>query len=189
MRGIASGESVAMTDFSRGGVLGRFFAGICEYVFEGHLGVADPPLVDYLSVLMLRFARLDTVHRVRNLAGRPALEVADMLNEAESRIGLARRDVHRHIGDVTLFWTGVYPESLPKLRAVEKKDFFVDYCAQGKRAYYIASTIETDRNEDTPNDVLQRLSFQFELCAYGLGEVRREWERRDDDEVRRLVVE
>jgi hypothetical protein len=112
-----------------------------------------------------------------------------MLNEAESRIGLARRDVHRHIGDVTLFWTGVYPESLPKLRAVEKKDFFVDYCAQGKRAYYIASTIETDRNEDTPNDVLQRLSFQFELCAYGLGEVRREWERRDDDEVRRLVVE
>ena len=158
-------------------------------MFEGQLGVADPPLVDYLSGLMLRFARLDSVHRVRNLAGRPAVEVADMLSEAESRVGLARRDVHRHIGDVTLFWTGVYPESLPKLRAVEKKDFFVDYCNQGKRAYYIASTIQTDREEDTPNDILQRLSFQFELCAYGLGEVRREWERRDEDEVRRLVVE
>ena len=178
-----------MTDFARGGVLGRFFSGLCEHVFEGQLGVADPPLVDYLSGLMLRFARLDSVHRVRNLAGKPAVEVADMLSEAESRVGLARRDVHRHIGDVTLFWTGVYPESLPKLRAVEKKDFFVDYCNQGKRAYYIASTIETDREEDTPNDILQRLSFQFELCAYGLGEVRREWERRDEDEVRRLVVE
>ena len=83
-------------------------------VFESQLGVADPPLVDYLSDLMLRFARLDTVHRVRNLAGRPVVEVADMLSEAESRIGLARRDVHRHIGDVTLFWTGVYPESLPQ---------------------------------------------------------------------------
>jgi hypothetical protein len=178
-----------MSDASRGGVLARFFFGVCEYVFEGRLGVADPPLIDYLSNLMIRFARLDTVHRVRNLAGRPVLEVADMLAEAESRIGLARRDVHRHIGDVTLFWTGVYPESLPKLRAVEKKDFFVDYCAQGKRAYYIASTIDTDRDEDTPNDVLQRLSHQFEMCAYGLGEVRREWERRDDDEVRRLVLE
>lgn len=177
-----------MTDFARGGVLSRFFSGLCECVFESRLGVADPPLIDYLSHLMLRFARLDTVHRVRNLSGRPVVEVADMLAEAESRVGLARRDVHRHIGDVTLFWTGVYPESLPKLRAVEQKDFFVDYCAQGKRAYYIASTIQTDRQEDTPNDLLQRLSHLFEMCAYGLGEVRREWERRDDEE-RRLVVE
>ena len=177
-----------MTDFARGGVLDRFFSGICENVFEGQLGLVDPPVIDYLSGLMLRFARLDTVQRVRSLSGRPAVEVADMLSEAEGRIGLARRDVHRHIGDVTLFWTGVYPESLPRLRAVEKKDFFVDYCSQGKRAYYIASTIETDRQEDTPNDVLQRLSVQFELCAYGLGEVRREWEREGGEE-RRLLTE
>jgi hypothetical protein len=178
-----------MTAFSRGGVLARYFSGVCEYIFESRLGVADPPLVDYLSDLMLRFARLDSVHRVRSLSGRPAVEVADMLAEAEQRVGLARRDVHRHIGDVTLFWTGVYPESLPKLRAVERKDFFVDYCNQGKRAYYIASTIDTDRREDAPNDVLERLSVQFEMCAYGLGEVRREWERRDDEEKRGLVVE
>jgi hypothetical protein len=179
-----------MSDFSRGGVLARFFSGLCEYVFESRLGLADPPLVDYLSDLMLRFARLDTVQRVRNLKGRPVVEVAEMLSEAESRIGLARRDVHRHIGDVTLFWTGVYPETLPQLRSVEKKDFFVDYCAQGKRAYYIASTIQTDRVEDAPNEVLERLSYQFEMCAYGLGEVRREWERRDNDEdKRRLLVE
>ena len=177
-----------MTDFARGGVLSRFFAGLCEYVFESRLGLADPPLVDYLSSLMLRFARLDSVHRVRNLAGRPVVEVADMLTEAENRVGLARRDVHRHIGDVTLFWTGVYPETLPALKAVEKKDYFVDYCAQGKRAYYIASTIKTDRTEDTPNEILQRLSHQFEMCAYGLGEVRREWERRDDPDSRNLLV-
>lgn len=178
-----------MADFARGGVLARFFSGLCEFVFEGRLGLADPPLVDYMSDLMLRFARLDSVHRVRSLSGRPAVEVADMLVEAESRIGLARRDVHRHIGDVTLFWTGVYPETLPQLRAVEKKDFFVDYCTQGKRAYYIASTIQTDRNEDTPNAVLERLSHQFEMCAYGLGEVRREWERRGDDECRQLLLD
>ena len=177
-----------MTDFARGGLLNKFFAGLCEHIFEARLGVADPPLVDYLSDLMLRFARLDTVHRVRNLSGRPAVEVVEMLLEAEHRVGLARRDVHRHIGDVTLFWTGVYPESLPRLRSVERKDFFVDYCAQGKKAYYIASTIETDRSEDAPNEILQRLSEQFEMCAYGLGEVRREWERRDDA-PRRLLFD
>src|SRR5687767_3626513 len=177
-----------MTDFARTSALARYFSGLCEYIFQSRLGVVDPPLIDYLSDMMQRFVRTETLHRVRNLSGRPAVEVVEMLSEAENRIGLAKREVHRHIGDVTLFWTGVYPESLPKLRAVEKKDYFVDYCSQGKRAYYIASTIETDRDEDAPNALLERLSAQFELCAYGLGEVRREWERRDDG-PRMLMVE
>ena len=177
-----------MTAFTRSSTLGRYFAGLCEFVFESRLGVADPPLVDYVSDLLIRFARFDTVQRVRNPSGRPVVEVADMLSEAENRIGLARRDVHRHIGDVTLFWTGVYPESLPRLKAVEKKDYFVDYCAQGKRAYHIAATIETDRSEDAASELLQRLSAQFEMCAYGLGEIRREWERRDDEMTRGLVI-
>ena len=178
-----------MTAFARNSALSRFFAGVCEHVFQARIGVADPPLVDYLSELMLRFTRLDTVHRVRNLSGRPVHEVADMLAEAEHRVGIARREVHQHIGDVTLFWTGVYPESLAKLRGVERKDFFIDYCTQGKRAYHIASTIDTDRDQDAPNELLERLSHRFELCAYGLGEVRREWERRDDEESRRLLVD
>ena len=61
-----------MTDFARGGTLARFFSGLCEHVFQSQLGVADPPLVDYLSELMLRFARFDAVHRVRSLSDKPA---------------------------------------------------------------------------------------------------------------------
>ncbi len=178
-----------MTAFAPRSTIARYFAGLCETTFQTRLGVVDPPLIDYLSQMLLRFVRTETLHRVRNLAGRPAVEVVEMLTEAENRIGLARREVHRHIGDVTLFWTGVYPESLRELRSVEKKDFFVDYCSQGKRAYHIASTIKTDRSEDTPDEVLQQLSDRFEMCAFGLGEVRREWERRDDAEGRILLTE
>jgi hypothetical protein len=57
-------------------------------------------------------------------------------------------------------------------------DYFSDYCQQGKRAYYIASTLCTDDNADE-GAVLERLSHDFELCAYGLNEVRREWEHKD----------
>jgi hypothetical protein len=163
------------------GTLTKFFSGLCEYVFEARLGVADPPLVDYVSDLLLRFVRNDSIGRVRTPVGRQTFEVAEMLAEAENRVGIAKRDVHRHIGDFTLFWTGVYPEALARLRGVETKDFFVDYCSQGKRAYMIASTIETDREVDASRDVLERLSGQFELCAYGLGEIRREWERHKEE--------
>jgi hypothetical protein len=168
-------------DHSRSsGSLLHYYSGLVEYAFETRLGVADPELVDYLSQLLTRFVRMDSIYRVRGLSGQRLGEVTTMLAEAEQRVGEARREVHRHIGDFTLFWSGVYPEALAKLQASLRQDALVSYAQHGKRAYYIASTIPTGE-EEPANAVLERLSHEFELCAYGLGEVRREWERRDSD--------
>ena len=171
-------------------LLHRFFSGITEQTFQGELGVADPPLIDYLSNLLIRFLRFDAIFRVRSLDGRPTTEVGEMLAEAEARIGLARRDVYRHIGDYTLFWVGIYPESLKDRRGRSLLDRFGDFCTQGKRSYRIASEILSDEEEDAPGEVLERLSDDFELCAYGLRQVRREWEnRRDDDSGGELLLD
>lgn len=167
--------------------LWRYFAGLAEYVFQGELGVADPQLVDYVSCLLMRFVRSEALHKVRNPIGQPLTEVAEMLVEANARIGNARRDVLRHVGDFTLFWAGVYPEMLRAMQAPEKKDHFIDYCSQGKRAYLIASSIATDDEQDAPAEILERLSCDFDLCAYGLREVRREWERRDGETPQMLL--
>jgi hypothetical protein len=159
--------------------LRRLFAGLTEHAFISSLGVADPPLTDYLSGLLSRFIHIDAVYKLRGLAGRRLEEVVDMVLEAEAMPpeGRTRREFHRHIGDFTLFWTGVYPEALRKLRSALNRDHFVDYCEQGKRSYYIASTFEEDAFRDEA-PVLRRLSTEFELCAYGLTQVRREWERK-----------
>ena len=37
----------------------RFFRGLAEHAFHGRLGVVDPPLVDYVSTLLVRFIRND----------------------------------------------------------------------------------------------------------------------------------
>jgi hypothetical protein len=158
--------------------LRRLFAGLTESAFLHTLGVADPPLVDYLSLLLSRFVHVDALYRLRDAQGKRLEEVADMMLEAEHLPagGSTRREVHRHIGDFTLFWTGVYPEALRRLRSVLSKDHFIDYCAQGKRSYYIASTFD-DEPYRAEAPVLRRLSEEFELCAYGLNQVRQEWER------------
>lgn len=158
----------------------RFFAGLTEYAFHCRLGVADPKLVSYLTLLLTRFVAQNEVYRLRSTTGRRLDQVADMLNEAQAREGTAKREVHRHIGDFTLFWLGVYPEAVERMRKSSRKDSLLDYCRHGKASYEYASRIPTDRQEFS-NEVLEKLSQEFELCAYGLGEVRREWERRDDD--------
>ncbi|MCI0332605.1 MAG: hypothetical protein L0228_05215 [Planctomycetes bacterium] len=164
---------------SRVSAIRRFFTGLTEYAFHARLGVADPPLVDYIGELLVRFVRCDELYPVRSIRGQRLVQVVDMLAEAQHREGPARQQVHRHIGDFTLFWTGVYPEVIDCLRR-GGKDALIDYQQQGKRAYWIASTIPVER-EAAPPDVLKRLSENFELCVYGLGEVRRQWEQQSGD--------
>jgi hypothetical protein len=152
------------------------FRALTETTFHGEFGVADPPLVDYLSGMLERFVRIDAIFRLRDLVGRRLDQVADMLLAAESRPAAGHREIHRHIGDFTLFWTGVYPEALKQLRHPDCPDALLDYQQQGKRSYRIASSFDDQRYaEEAP--VLRRLSDQFELCSIGLSRVRREWER------------
>ena len=94
--------------------LRRLFAGVTEVTFQTQLGVADPNLIDYLSALLSRFVHVDVLHRLRNAAGRRLDQVADMVAEAVDLPpeGRTAREMHRHIGDFALFWTGVYPEAL-----------------------------------------------------------------------------
>ena len=164
----------------------RFFKGICEFIFHTKLGVADVQVVDYVSDLMLRFVRVDSVYAVRQSDGMPSRHLLQMITEGERRIGLAKREVYRHVGDFTLFWSGVYPESLQAAKnASDVPSYFLDYCRQGKRAYAIAAEIEGGKDRPS-SELIGRMSEQFEMCAYGLREVRRHWE---EDESGGLLLQ
>ncbi|MCA9077854.1 MAG: hypothetical protein KDA93_22695 [Planctomycetaceae bacterium] len=156
--------------------LKRLFAALTEQTFQVEYGVADPPLIDYLSDMLVRFVQIDAIFQVRDVVGRRLDEVAEMLLEAEQRESNPKREIHRHIGDFTLFWTGVYPEALKRLKAVDRKDALIDYREQGKRSYFIASTFNDEPYLDEA-PVLRRLSDEFELCSDGLRQVRKEWQR------------
>ncbi len=170
-----------------GGAIRRFFAGVTEYAFHGRLGVVEPALVEYVTEMLVRFTHRDSIFALRSTTGERLDQVVDMLCEAQARQGTARRAIHRHIGDFTLFWTGVYPEALQRMRKTGQKDSLIDYPAQGKRAYKIASSIPTEE-DDPRGELLEQLSDQFELCTYGLGEIRREWDRRGGPGVMPLWI-
>jgi hypothetical protein len=159
-------------------LLRNYFTGLAEQAFMEALGIGDPPLIDYVSDLLVRFLHMDDLHRLQQLPDRRFEEVAEMLLIAQGmpESGLTRREIYRHIGDYTLFWTGVYPEALKRLRSLPSKDFFIDYTNQGKLSYRIASSFDDDEYHDECV-VLRRLSDSFELCAYGLNQVRKEWQQ------------
>ena len=164
------------------GALRRLFAALAEQTFQVQLGVADPRLVDYLVELLVRFVKMDAIFRIRDARGRRLQEVAEMLLEAQQRQAKPQREIYRHIGDFTLFWSGVYPEALSRLRSSDCKDHLIDYCQQGKESYYIASTFDEDPYGDEA-PVLRRLSQEFELCTFGLNQIRKEWENQPESTI------
>ncbi len=80
----------------------------------------DARLKGYLSDdLLIRFLHVDRLYRLRDARGRPLADVAEMLLSGEASgvsPELHALTVQRHIGDYTLFITGLFPESLERLR-------------------------------------------------------------------------
>lgn len=159
----------------------RYFAGLAENTFHSQLGVVDPPMIDYLTDLLIRSIRSDVVHRIRSVTGQPLMSVHEMVAEAAERLGDAKRELHLHIGDFTLFWAGIYPEALRE-GDNESSGKFDTYRTFGKRSYRIASEIEAADKLAPPATLLERLSDHYDLCCYGLREVRRQWESGDNDD-------
>lgn len=100
--------------------------------------------------------------------------------------------LRRRVGDLALFFTGMFPTSLSRRRG---GDAFLDYIAAGKESYHIVCEYERSRAEmaqeaDLPDlarglrlaeprpgaPVFARLSEDFERCMYGLNLVRDEIE-------------
>src|SRR6202521_697616 len=120
--------------------LHRLFRGLTEHTFLSELGIADPRLVGYVANLLACFVPSQAIWRLRDNQGGRLHEVAAMLVAAETAADAERRrECHRHVGDFTLFWTGVYPEALGKLKGSGSADALISFQQQGKRSYDVAS--------------------------------------------------
>lgn len=168
-----------MMQVSESHPLRRWFAALVEDCFQQELGLADVRVLDYLAELLTAFIDMRRIQVPNEEDGREIEDLAGMLCAAELGPGAndleRRRRYHRHIGDYTLFWAGIYPENLRRQQRHGGRDRLLDYCTQGKRSYGIASELSDDATIPQA-EVLYTLSEQFEYCLYGLGLVRERWE-------------
>ena len=157
--------------------LRRMMAGLTEHAFLAEIGLADPPLIDYVTDLLARFLHVDAVYRLRDSAGRPMTELVQMAVEADKLPpdGRTAREYHRHIGDFALFWSGVFPEAVNRSQALPCRDHLVSFAVLGKRSYRLAGECACGWCEPE-SAVLRRLGAEFELCALGVHKVREEWD-------------
>jgi hypothetical protein len=172
--------------------LSRMFASLTAENFAEHLGWPDGEVIEYITAVLTDFVHVDQLFRIRNAQGRRVEEVAEMLAEGDllhrAQSVEREREVHRHIGNYTLFMAGIFPEFLRRLKSskvIASADTLLDFIQVGKRSYRIVS--EFTYGSFWPEAPLfRKLSENFELCVYGLGYVRADLDRLRDQRFRSL---
>jgi hypothetical protein len=177
--------------------LRQLFHALTERSFSQRLGWPDAVVTQYVANLLTDFSSAENLYRIRDVRGKRLAEIGPMLLEADLLLNAGslerEREVHRHIGDFTLFMLGVFPEYLKRIRSagwVHHSDFLIDYVRVGRRSYANVSEFAFgEYRELVP--LFKKLADNFELCVMGLGYVRDELERlreRSYEQAQRILL-
>jgi hypothetical protein len=166
---------------SREHPLRQLFGELVRRHFFRGVQLHDPDVAEYVAGVLTDFTHIDNVYRIRNARGHRIEEVAEMLVESNPLLEASsfdrEREVRKHVGDFTLFFTGLFPEavaSLPRLRPLSI-DTFIDYVSAGKESYAVVAAFNLfEYRNEAP--LFRRLSDRFEECVFGLNLVKREIE-------------
>lgn len=170
--------------------LRQFFQELVADHFENSLGMRDADLNDYVACMLTDFCESEQLHKIRTADGRPLTDVGEMLLESNPVYGDApsfdrERQVRKHIGDYTLFFTGMFPEAINHFRLRRQRlENFVDFIKAGKESYYIVSKFDIwEYAKAAP--LFAKLSDHFEECVYGLNQVKNDLAERQHPIYRR----
>jgi len=161
--------------------LQQLFQDLVGRHYAQEIGLRDPQIVAYVSHLLAEFCEADQLYKIRDARNRPLADVGEMLLESDPIYGPApsfdrERQVRKHIGDYTLFFAGMFPESINHFRLRRHRlGTFVESLKAGKESYDIVSKFEHFEYAKVA-PMFANLSRNFESCVYGLNIVKNELE-------------
>jgi hypothetical protein len=169
--------------------LRTLFLDLVKYHFTHDVGLRDQHVSQYIANMLTEFCAVEQLYKIRDASGRVLTDVGEMLLEADPVYGEApsfdrEREVRKHIGDYTLFFTGMFPESInwSRLRR-QRLENFIDFVKAGKESYYIVSKFEHFEHAQAA-PLFKKLSDEFERCVFALNLV-----KSDLDEMQHPIVQ
>ena len=170
--------------------LQKLFVELVGRHYAEEIGLRDPQIVAYVAHLLTEFCDAEQLFNIRNATGKPLSDVGEMMLESDPVYGPAasfdrERQVRKHIGDYTLFFAGMFPESINHYRLRRNRlEGLIDWMKAGKESYYIVSKFEYFEYAKVA-PLFATLSSRFEQCVYGLNRVKNELQEMQHPIVRR----
>lgn len=162
--------------------LRKLFAALIQKHLVGAARLDDPQIAGYVGDLLVTFTHANNLYCIRDARGKRLEEVSEMLIASnpllEGRSFDYEREVRKHIGDYTLFLTGLFPEYVARIaRKGALMDSLIDYLKAGKESYRVVAAFDQFEYRNAA-PLFRKLSEQFELCVYSLNLVKEDLARQ-----------
>jgi hypothetical protein len=170
--------------------LQKLFLEMVGRSYAREIGIRDSELIGYVAHLLAEFCDAEQLFKIHSASGKLLTDVGEMLMESNPVFGPApsfdrERQIRKHICDYTLFFAGMFPESINQIRLRRHRlESLLDWMKAGKESYYIVSKFDCfEYTKVAP--LFERLSDHFEQCVYGLNCVKNELEEMQHPILRR----
>jgi hypothetical protein len=169
--------------------LQKMFVELVGRHYAEEIGIRDPQIVAYVAHLLTEFCDAEQLFKISTVEGRQLSDIGEMMMESNPVYGPApsfdrERQVRKHIGDYTLFFAGMFPESINHYRLRRNRlEGLIDWMKAGKESYYIVSKFEFFEYAKVA-PLFASLSSHFEECVYGLNRVKNELQEMQHPIVR-----
>jgi hypothetical protein len=144
--------------------------------------MGDQAVIEYVADVLTTFARTDQLYRVRPSTGQRLSSVVEILTEQAEHMTSAKsvqqaqqvgspslwreREVRKHVGDYTLFMSGLFRAYVEKLGGMDY------YLQEGRQSYSQVSELDV-RLYQTGFMLFQELSKNFEYYSGALDYMRK----------------
>ncbi|MGF1615643.1 MAG: hypothetical protein ACFCVA_17515 [Gammaproteobacteria bacterium] len=140
-----------------------------------HRTQPDRKIVNYIANLLSLFIRTDRLFRVQAHDPMAHEYLIDLISEGEAADSRRRFLIHSHIGNYTLFISGLFPSWIEyrhryKRRPIDRQ-FYVDM----GRTYFQRAATHPMARELALDDVFRRLALLFEAYQGTLNEISRSY--------------
>lgn len=141
--------------------------------------MGDQAVIKYVADILTTFARTDQLYRIRPSTGRRLSSVVEILTEQAEQAESAQhaeqaastslwreRQVRKHVGDYTLFMSGLFRAYVEKLGVIDY------YLQEGRQSYAQVSALDVKLYQ-TGFMLFQELSKNFEYYSGALDYMRK----------------
>lgn len=144
---------------------------LLRQVLADHRRPAERRVVNYLANLMALFVTQHRLYRIDSADAEAYGYLVDMIEQAVSADRRRRFLVHAHVGNFSLFMTGMFGTYLEERYRHGRRTVGTDYYADLGSASYSQASVLPPAQEYELTDVFVRLALTFDTYRRALGNI------------------
>ena len=137
--------------------------------------LGDRRVVNYLSNLLSIFVETNRLYRINQHDKQPVNYLTDMIAEAQNADSRRQFLIYSHIGNYSLYVTGLFPGSIEYRRRNKRRPVGAQFYIDFGREYYEQASGHSIAREYELDEVFFRLSIMFEVYKDALNHLAKQY--------------